>query len=74
MINDRDKKSVLYQINNLKLCSDKMRENLSAIQLLMIDNNYGRTKDPDVSDELSHLIRQVESMSNSIDSMEKRLM
>ncbi len=74
MINDRDKKSVLYQINNLKLCSDKMRENLGAIQLLMIDNNYGRTKDPSVSDELAQLIRQVESMSNSIDSMEKRLM
>lgn len=74
MINDRDKKSVLYQINNLKLCSDKMRENLSAIQLLMIDNNYGRTKDPSVSDELAQLIRQVESMSSSIDTMEKRLM
>ncbi len=74
MINDRDKKSVLYQINNLKLCSDKMKENLSAIRLLMIDNNYGRTKDPSVSDELAQLIRQVESMSSSIDSMEKRLM
>lgn len=74
MINERAKRSVLHQIDNLKLCSDKMRENLSAIQLLMIDNNYSRTRDSSVSEELSHLIERVESVSNSIDSMEKRLM
>lgn len=74
MISDRDRTSVLDQISNLKICSDKIRENLSAIQLLMVDSNYSRTKDPSISGELQSLIKQADTMSNSIDTMEKRLL
>ena len=73
MISDKDRTSVLDQISNLKLCSDKIKENLGAIQLLMMDNNYSRTKDPSVSEKLANLIKQAESMSHSIDAMEKEL-
>ena len=74
MENDRSRKNVLDQISNLRICNDKIRENLSSIQLLMADSNYGRIKDSSVSNELKGLIKQVDSLSHSIDDIEKKLM
>lgn len=74
MKSDRDQKSVLDQISNLKLCNNKIRENLSSIQLLMASNDYGRIKDHSVSSELESLIEQVDSLSSSIDAIEEKLM
>ncbi len=73
MKSDRDKTSVLDQISNLKTCNNKIRENLNAIQLIMVDNNYSRIKDPSVSDDLAQLMKQADSMSDSIDNMEQKL-
>ncbi|HZK56966.1 MAG TPA: hypothetical protein VFD17_01545 [Clostridia bacterium] len=70
---DEDRMRVLDQINNLKLCNNKIRENLSAIQLLMASNDFGRVKDHSVSNELESLIEQVDSLSGSIDSIEEKL-
>lgn len=70
---DEDRIRVLDQISNLKLCNNKIRENLSAIQLLMASNDFGRVKDHSVSDELESLIEQVDSLSGSIDSIEEKL-
>ena len=66
--------TVLDKINSRKICSDKIRENLSSIQLLMADSNYGRIRDHSVSNELEGLIKQVDSLTHSIDAMEKKLM
>ena len=70
---DEDRIRVLDQINNMKLCNNKIRENLSSIQLLMASNDYGRVKDHSVSGELESLIKQVDSLSSSIDAMEEKL-
>ncbi len=74
MHSDRDHKSVLDQISSLKVCNNKIRENLNSIQLLMASNDYGRIKDHSVSNELESLIKQVNSLSNSIDAIEEKLM
>lgn len=74
MHSDRDHKSVLDQISSLKVCNNKIRENLNSIQLLMASNDYGRIKDHSVSNGLESLIKQVNSLSNSIDAIEEKLM
>ena len=73
MMSDKNRSTVLDQISNLRICSDKIRENLSSIQLLMADSDYGRIKDHSVSNELEGLIKQVDSLTHSIDAMEKKL-
>lgn len=40
----------------------------------MASNDYGRIKDHSVSNELESLIKQVNSLSNSIDAIEEKLM
>lgn len=74
MISDKNRETVMDQISSLKICSDKIRENLSSIQLLMADNNYSRIKEHSISNELTGLIKQVDSLTHSIDAMEKKLM
>lgn len=46
MHSHRDQMSVSDQISSLKVCNNKIRENLSSIQLLMASNDYGRIKGP----------------------------
>jgi uncharacterized protein YeeX (DUF496 family) len=69
----RDQMSVSDQISSLKVCNNKIRENLSSIQLLMASNDYGRIKDHSASNELENLIKQVDSLADSIDAFEKKL-
>lgn len=74
MINNNYKSDVLSQISDLRLCHDKIQEHLTAIELLMVDTNNSRVKDPAVFKELTTLTKQIDSVSNSIASMEKKLM
>lgn len=74
MESKKDKQSVLNQINELKIHSDSIQECLSAIQLLMVDNNNSRIKDNSLKDELNNLAKQINSISSSINSIEEQLM
>lgn len=74
MIDKNYRSDVLSQLSDLKLCKDEIKEHLTAIELLMVDSNESRVKNPSVSDELTSLTIQIDRVSNSIDAMEKKLM
>lgn len=67
------KKDVLDQVNSLKSCSDKIKEHLNAIELLMVDSNNSRTKNSSISQELESLTKHVTSVDRSISSIEGSL-
>ncbi|MBU5677991.1 hypothetical protein KQI88_16350 [Alkaliphilus sp. MSJ-5] len=73
MENNKDKEHVIDQMNQLKMHNDKIKECLSAIQLLMVDNNNSRIKDESVTNELDNLSKQVNSISTSINTIERSL-
>lgn len=73
MENHMDARNVMNQINELKVYNDKIKECLSAIQLILVDNNNGRLKDQSLKSELDNLSNQIHSISNSIDNIERNL-
>lgn len=73
MENNMDAKNVARQINELKAYNDKIKECLSAIQLLVVDDNNGRLKDSSFKNELDYLSNQIDSISDSIQNMERNL-
>jgi len=73
MDNKKDKTHLMGQMNQLKEYSDKIKECLSAIQLIAVDDNNSRVKDESLKTELENLSNQVSSISTSINTIEKRL-
>lgn len=73
MENRKDVKYVIDQVNELKMHNDKIKDCLSAIELLIIDNNNSRIKDKSLTNEFNSLSKQVNSISESINAIEKNL-
>jgi len=73
MDNKKDKTHLMGQMNQLKEYNDKIKECLSAIQLIAVDDNNSRVKDESLKAELDNLSNQVSSMSTSINTIEKSL-
>lgn len=73
MLTDKDRSHVLSQIKDLKSYNEKMKEHLSAIQLLMVENNDSRIKEQSVANELTSLTDQIDSITSSISAMERKL-
>jgi len=73
MDNKNDKLNLMGQMNQLKDYNDKIKECLSAIQLIAVDDNNSRVKDESLKLELENLSNQVSSMSTSINAIEKNL-
>ncbi|KAB3535508.1 hypothetical protein F8154_06080 [Alkaliphilus pronyensis] len=71
MNNRGDYDSIKDQLDLIRSNNTKTQEALSAIQLLMVDNNNGRVKDPRLISELQALTNTINSLSDDISSFSK---
>lgn len=67
MNNNRDKSALKQQISLLRNHQTKVHEYLSAIELLVVDDNNSRVKDPQFKNELQQLTSKVSAVTAEID-------
>ncbi|KAB3528854.1 hypothetical protein [Alkaliphilus serpentinus] len=68
MVNQKDMKAIENQIELLKNNNQKTLEYLSALELLLVDDNNSKSKDVVLSKELDYLHSKVNSLSKDIDT------
>ncbi|WP_041721234.1 hypothetical protein [Alkaliphilus metalliredigens] len=73
MENRKDKQNISNELELLKKDNEEMRLRLSAIELLLVDENNGRSKDPDLSNAVQGLSTQISSLIQDIDSLNDSL-
>lgn len=73
MDNKKDKKHIANRIQMLKEYSAKIKECLSEVELIAVDNNNSRVKDESLKKELENLSSQINSISTSINTIEDNL-
>lgn len=73
MENYRDVEIISKQLNALKQNIDQSKEHLSAVEMLMVDDNNSRLKDKRLFDDFQQLNSSFESLINSIKALENKL-
>lgn len=73
MENHKDIENISKQLNKLKRNIDASKEQLSAMEMLMVDNNNGRLKDKTFANDFQQLNSSFESLMNSVKTLEKKL-
>lgn len=69
----KDKNIISKQLSILQKSNEKTAETLSAIRLLMVDNNNGRTKDLSLTRELDNLVNEIQRITDRIDSLVEQI-
>ena len=69
MENKNDVKSIKLQLSLLKENNQRSKDYLSAIQLLMVDDNNGTLKDPRLSTNFDNLSTKINHLSSEIDQL-----
>ncbi len=73
MENRRDAEALVTQFDLFKNHNEKTKEYLSAIQLLMVDDNNGRVKDPTFSRDIESINNRVNDLNREIDSIMNKM-
>ncbi|SDL21398.1 DNA replication initiation control protein YabA [Natronincola ferrireducens] len=73
MENYKDIQSIADQLDALKKNIDKSKEHLSALEMLMVDNNNGRLKSEGLGDELQELNNSIDSLTRNVQALERKL-
>ncbi|MCC5910142.1 MAG: hypothetical protein JJT76_06860 [Clostridiaceae bacterium] len=73
MENPKDKKQLSAQLHQLKLINERSKEYLSAMELLMVDDNNSRLKDGQLRKEVENITTSINAVSESISSLENVL-
>ncbi|AOY75067.1 hypothetical protein [Clostridium formicaceticum] len=73
MQNSKDIDNISNQLRELKKNIDRSQEYLSALEMLMVDDNNGRLKDADLAHEFKTLTNSIASVSKNIEVLEKKL-
>ncbi|SNS39989.1 hypothetical protein SAMN05446037_100984 [Anaerovirgula multivorans] len=73
MENYKDVEIISKQLNALKQNIDQSKEHLSAVEMLMVDDNNSRLKDKRLFDDFQQLNASFESLMNSIKALENKL-
>ncbi|SET54880.1 hypothetical protein SAMN05660297_02725 [Natronincola peptidivorans] len=73
MDNIQDKSNITSQLNELERNVDKSKEYLSALEMLMVDDNNGRLKDTGLSNELQQLNNAISSISKNIQTLKNKI-
>jgi|GEM_PF-6806955 len=69
MENKRDVKAIQQQLNLLKENNQRSKDYLSAIQLLMVDDNNGTLKDLSLATNFDNLSTKISHLSEEIDML-----
>ena len=73
MENYEDIKNISRQLSELKKNIDQSKEQLFAMEMILVDNNNGRLKDKRLADDFQRLDHSFESLMNNIKSLENKL-
>ncbi|AKL97016.1 hypothetical protein CACET_c35850 [Clostridium aceticum] len=73
MQNSKDINNISNQLQELKKNLNKSGEYLSAIEMLLVDDNNGRLKDGDLANEFETLTNSMATVSRSIEDLQKKL-
>ncbi|SCY81370.1 hypothetical protein [Alkaliphilus peptidifermentans] len=71
MNNKKDYEVIKNQLDMLRDSNVKTQEAIAAIQLLVVDDNNGRVKDPRLITELESLTSKMQTLSEGIDSFSR---